>query len=331
MPSLPAECDVLICGGGPCGLMLANELGRRGIGVVLVDQKTTGASSPKANATQARTMEHFRRLGFAEEVRALGLPAEYPTDIAYFTRFARHEIGRFRLPSARQARESVATLSGSWNAAELPHRVSQNFVEAVLRRHAQKLPGVTIAGGWRLMSFADRGTHVEAQVERTDAAMPHAIRASFLVGADGARSTVRQLLGLRYVGETGVVRDFFGGRMYAVHFRAPSFYASVAHAPAWMYVSFNRERRAFLFAIDGKSEFVFHTQLRTHEDESAITPEAARELVRAAVGAPINIEVLARDTWTAGYTLVAERFQIGRVLIGGDAAHLFTQIGRAHV
>jgi len=43
-------------------------------------------------------MEHYRRLGFADEVRALGMPPDFPTDIAYFTRFATHELARFSLP-----------------------------------------------------------------------------------------------------------------------------------------------------------------------------------------------------------------------------------------
>ena len=60
-------------GAGPFGLMLACELGRRGIGCLLIDPKTRIADVAQANATQARTMEHFRRLGLAAEIRALGL------------------------------------------------------------------------------------------------------------------------------------------------------------------------------------------------------------------------------------------------------------------
>jgi len=77
------EFDVLIVGGGPSGLMLANELGVRGVKCLLLDAKPSTAFNPQANATQARTMEHYRRLGFAHEIRALGLPGDHPTDIAY--------------------------------------------------------------------------------------------------------------------------------------------------------------------------------------------------------------------------------------------------------
>src|ERR1700716_2097947 len=157
---LPESPQVLIVGGGPCGLMLANELGRRGIRALILDQKPGTAFNPQANATQARTMEHYRRLGFADEVRALGMPEDFPTDIAYFTRLAKYELARFRLPSAREARQLVSTLSGSWSAAELPHRVAQKFVEQVLRRHAERV--ATVHYGWRVTRFADHGDHVEA-------------------------------------------------------------------------------------------------------------------------------------------------------------------------
>jgi 2-polyprenyl-6-methoxyphenol hydroxylase-like FAD-dependent oxidoreductase len=322
-----ATVDVLIAGGGPFGLMLANELGRRGVRVALFDAKPSTAFNPQANATQARTMEHYRRLGFADEVRSLGLPDDFPTDIAYFTRFTTHELARFRLPSAREARERVTTLSGSWSAAELPHRVSQKYVEQVLRRHAEALPGVSIDYGWRLTDFADTAEAVGATVERVDGDAQRRLTASYLVGADGARSHVRKRLEIVWTGETGVVRDFFGGRMYAIYLRSPQFYDVVSHPPAWMNVTFNRDRRAFMAAVDGKGEFAFHTQLREGEDPERTSAADAAGLFHAAAGARIDATILSCDTWTAGHALVADRFRRGRILLGGDAAHLFTPAG----
>ena len=99
--------EVVIVGGGPFGLMLAIELGRRNVTTLLYDAKKGTAYNPQANATQARTMEYFRRLGIANEIRSLGMPADYPTDIAYFTRYGHNELGRFELPASSKANALV--------------------------------------------------------------------------------------------------------------------------------------------------------------------------------------------------------------------------------
>lgn len=319
--------DVLIAGGGPCGLMLANELGRRGIPCLLVDPKPGTAFNPQANATQARTMEHFRRLGLAGEIRAQGLPADHPTDIAYFTRYTGHELARLHLATAAQAVKNIKTLGGSWSAAELPHRVSQKFVEASLRRHAEALPGVDVRYGWGLESFEDRGSHVQAQVRASAGGQALDVQAAYLVGADGPRSGVRNTLGIAWDGASGVKREFMGGKMFAVYLRAPDFYSVFPHARAWMYVSVNPQRRAFMASVDGQSEFAFHAAVHEGEDADSWTAADAQRIVDEAMGRHVAIEVLSVGTWTAGHSLVAQSFQRGRVFIGGDAAHLFTPTG----
>ncbi len=323
----PALAEVAIVGGGPCGLMAAIELGRRGIRVTLVDDKPDTAVNPQANATQARTMEHFRRLGFAHEVRALGLPPDFPTDIAYFTRFGTHELARFSLPSSRQAPDLIRRLDGDWSAAELPHRVSQKFVERVLRRQTQAAPGVSVHYGWRMQSWRANDHGVRLSVAPSAGGAPRELRAQYLIAADGPRSTVRRDLGIAYRGETGIVRDFMGGRMHAIYLRAPQAYARWPHRPAWMNVCFNPQRRAFMVAVDGREEFAFHTQLRADEDESSIDDARAKAMVHAAFGFTQPLEILSRASWTAGHCLVAERLSEGRVFLGGDAAHLFTPTG----
>jgi 2-polyprenyl-6-methoxyphenol hydroxylase-like FAD-dependent oxidoreductase len=305
--------------------MAAIELGRRGIPVILLEQKLTPARFPAANATQARTMEHYRRLGFAEKVRAKGLPDDYPTDIAYFTRYTQYELARFSLPSARVARELIKTMTGAWSAAELPHRVSQMFVEDTLREEAQALPTVSIHPGWRMTAIRDDGDSVAVEAESDDGRAT--LRAAYVLGADGGSSPARKALGYGYVGESGVVRDFMGGRMFAIHFRSSKLYDVIPHPRAWMYWAVNRERRAFMAAVNGRDEFNFHVQLRPGEQPEQISDAGAKAIFHQTLAARLDIEVIARSVWNAGYTLVAEKFQRGRIFLGGDAVHLFTPTG----
>lgn len=321
------KVDVLIAGGGPCGLMLAIELGRRGIRCLLVDAKAGTAFNPQANATQARTMEHFRRLGFAHEIRSMGLPSDHPTDIAYLTRFAGTELARLRLPTAAAAPQAIKNMSGSWSAAELPHRVSQKYVEVCLHSHAQQQASVEMRYGWQLSAFQDTGDGIEATVQSVTGDERLNVQAAYLVGADGARSFVRHELGIAWGGATGFKRKFMGGKMLAVYLKAPEFYARNPNDRSWMYVVVNPELRAFIMSVDGVSEFAFHIQMADDAATEALTEADARRLFAKAFGQPIDIEILSMATWMAGHALVAESFQQGRVFLGGDAAHLFTPTG----
>jgi 2-polyprenyl-6-methoxyphenol hydroxylase-like FAD-dependent oxidoreductase len=321
------DAAVIIAGGGPAGLMLANELGRRNVKTLLLCDRPSTTSFPAANATQARSMEHYRRLGFADAVRAVGMPPDYPTDVAYFTRITQYEVARFSLPAAREARDLIKTLSGSWSAAELPHRGSQLYVERVLRAEAEKLPSVTLRFGWRVERFIDDGDSVTVEATCVADNKTQRFTGDYLIGGDGARSTIRKQLGYHFRGEAGVARDYMGGRMLSIWFRAPDLYKLIPFPRAWQYWAVSRTQRGLLVAIDGREEFIFMFQLPPDMDEAAITDTWACQALDQSLGVHCDLTMIGRLPWTAGLTLVAEKFQHGRVFLAGDAVHLFTPTG----
>ena len=316
--------QVVIVGGGPSGLILAIELGRRGVRCIVLEEDPASPTMPKANATTSRTMEHYRRLGFAAEIRALGLPEDYPQDIAYFTRYTRHELARLKGRSRREAMQARESAGSRWPTPEPLHRVQQMYIEAVLKRQAESWPAADVRFGWRAQRIDAREDGVVVEAEQLGTGKVERIEADYAVGCDGPRSLVREALGVRYEGLSREERDFMGGRMLAVYVKAPAFYEVVKAPRAWQYWAVNREQRALMNAIDGKSLWVLHVQLPRQGQNSA---EYARESLLRATARDLPFDILGIAEWTAGYTLVAERFGSARVFIAGDAAHLFTPTG----
>ena len=323
-----SDYQVVVAGGGPCGLMLAIELGRRNVSTLVLNERATTTPFPQANATQARTMEHFRRIGIADAVRKTGLPADYTTDTACFTRLSAYEIARFEMPPSAEAPRLIRTLSGSWSGAELPHRGAQMYFERVLFEKASTFPNVHLRYGWKLTKFDDDGDAVHVVAEKVGTSERRNVSAQYLVGCDGPRSAVRKQLDIQYEGKTGVVREFMGGRMLQVYLRAPAIYEIVRNKRrAWQYWAINPEQKGFITAVNGEDEFVFVIQLRPGRDEKDVSDEDMHAAFERMVGARCPIEIISVVPWTAGLVLVAQRFQKGRVFIGGDAAHLFTPSG----
>jgi 2-polyprenyl-6-methoxyphenol hydroxylase-like FAD-dependent oxidoreductase len=318
---------VAIIGGGPAGLMLAIELGCRNVPCVVFDENTGPPQLPKANATSARTMEHYRRRGFADQVRALGLPAGHPQDIVYTTRLARHELTRFRIPSSDQAAAQVSFgdyREEAWPTPELPHRVQQMFIEPILKAQAERYRSVRLCFGQRVTSVHDEGDRVRVEALDVVSGAAAAIEARYAVGCDGPRSIVRQAMGTAYSGEGGVKRDFMGGQMVSLYFRSPELYAVLGKGRAWQFWAVNPQQRALMCAVDGDDRFVLMIQTKDDQSPDDIDVQAVLD---AAVGAPFRYEMIAQTPWSAGYALVADSFQKGRLMVAGDAAHLFTPTG----
>jgi len=312
---------IFIVGAGPAGLVLAIELGRRGIPCTVFEQNQEPPDFPKANATTSRTMEHFRRLGMVEEIRALGLPNDYAPDITYHTRFARYELARLHWPSRVEALRARRHDDSRWPTPEPVHRAQQMLIEPVLRRHAVQYPSVDLRLGWRFESVMQDAETVRVSARDLSSDAVTEFVADYAVGCDGPRSVVREALGIRYAGIGSEEREFLGGRMLAAHLDAPQFYQSTGTRPSWQHWAINRERFAVMAAIDGCGRFIFHTQLPRGQAGSL---DYARESIALATGCTFPYEILGIAEWTAGFTLVAERYGAGRLFLAGDAAHLFT-------
>jgi 2-polyprenyl-6-methoxyphenol hydroxylase-like FAD-dependent oxidoreductase len=316
---------VVIVGGGPVGLVLAVDLALRGVRTVVLESAETSRSFPKGNTHNARTMEHYRRLGVADAIREVGLPADYPTDVGYFTTLGGHELARIRMPSSREKLAQAEAAGPLDQVPEPIHRANQMYVEAILADRAAELEAIELRQGWRCTGFSDRGDAVEVGAERTDAGAHVALTCDHLIGCDGGQSLVRRALGIRYEGEGTLDQPFFGGAMVSTHLRIPGFYDRVAAAPCWQYWIVNPDCRTLLYALDGADEFLLQTRPGQGEDEPS--DETVMRLVRRSAGFELDVELVGHGMWTAGQALVADSFGSGRVFLCGDAAHLFTPTG----
>ncbi|MDA0240787.1 MAG: FAD-dependent monooxygenase, partial [Proteobacteria bacterium] len=318
------ETSVVIAGAGPVGMVLALELARRGVDCVLLNDKPTTATHPKANAISSRTMEHLRRLGISEAVRARGLDDDHPTDVSYFTRLTGHAIGRYRQPSRAESLALAASGEGAWASPEPPHRCSQLYLEEEIKRAVDAESTIDVRFGWRLESFEDHGRHVTAVAQESAGKSVIELRADYLVGCDGAGSMVRRRLGVELEGESGVVRPMMGGPMYAAYFETEEKPDWLPNERAWQYWCINKDVRTCMVHIDSDRQFVILFAVPDEDKRKDVDP---RPYIYRAVGREFPIKVHSTLNWTAGFALVAQSFFKNRVFLAGDAAHLFTPTG----
>lgn len=315
---------VLITGGGPVGLVLSIELASRGVRSMLVNTEPTTARHPQGNTHNTRTMEHYRRLGIADRVRAVGLPQDLITDVIYLTRFTGHAFARIPMPSSSEKKRRIAERDMSFLTPEPIHRSSQFYVEPELFAHAQTLDEIDMRFGWELIDFDQQADGVVSTIRNAATGETETVQSGWLAGCDGAQGYTRRALDIPYRGEGGDEVAFFIGRMLSVYIDAPGIYDVMTTDSAWQYWTVNDDGRMCIVTLDAKGKFVVLT--RYPESGEPNEDDIARD-IRKAIGAEIDLEILSVREWTAGNALVADRYGDGRVLLAGDAVHLFTPTG----
>lgn len=316
---MKVDFKVGLVGAGPTGMILGIELGMRGIPTILFDSRSGLTRYPKGGTNSARSMEHYRRYGFAAEFRLCGLPRNHPTDVSYFTRFAEHELHRVSMPSIDDVLAGDAP-----ETPELPHRASQSFLEPLLLKKLQSLPSVAVAFGRRVESIRETASAVDVTTRDGPTGEAENYRFDYVVGCDGANSIVRDTMGSDYEGEAGKVRKFFGGKMMAIYFLSPELQDILAKRLSWQYWSITCELRCMMSAVDGKGGFFMHIQI---PDDASPGEAEARAFIHSAAGRAVELEILSISFWIAGRALVSERMAKGRLSVVGDAAHIFTPTG----
>jgi 2-polyprenyl-6-methoxyphenol hydroxylase-like FAD-dependent oxidoreductase len=312
------EVPVIIAGGGPVGMTIAMDLGWRGVPCLLFEERLPATPpNPKCNTTNARSMEHFRRLGCADRIRAAGLPADHPTHVLYLTRFNGHLLGRLNLPPSSMRRQDAGALDEGWPTPEPQHRISQIFLEPILYEHAQEFPGVEIRRGWRVEGFTQRDGMVEVDAVEAATGRRETHRARFMVGCDGGRSMIRRQLGIEFHGIEEI------GRTLSVYFKSSELIRHDRNGPAWMYWIVNQQQLGTVIALNGKDLWLCHMALRPGVEWDDINIDESLEQV---LGVRVQRETLGIERWTSR-RLVADHYRDRNVFLAGDAAHIWIPLG----
>jgi 2-polyprenyl-6-methoxyphenol hydroxylase-like FAD-dependent oxidoreductase len=311
MTSAHTQPAVLIAGAGPSGLTAAIELGRRGISVLVVEQNPRVGLNPRAKTVNVRSMEHMRRWGIADKVRAAGpLPPDYGLNVVFATRLFGHQIVRFEnaLFMAR-ARDDRFAESSQW--------IPQYKFEAVLRDHAATFPNIEIRFGTRLEAASETADGVEARLVDVASGQASSVRAAYMIGADGPRGVVRSIIGAKYEGEHGFAS------VQGLVLRIPGLAQMHPQGDALMYWSINADAPAMMGPMDTDDLWFWGGPVPKDlvMDDAEITRR-----VHASLGRAVPFEIVTRDPWQA-HRLMADRYSKGRIILIGDACHLHPPFG----
>jgi len=299
------EVPVLIVGGGPIGLALAGDLGRRGVAALLVEQNENRIGSAKMLEVSVRTMEFCRQWGIAETVRNWGFPLDHRLDSAFVTDMNGYEIGRVYTPSLA---EQVSMPFSPERSLPCP----QTWFDPILQNYARSFPQIAMRHEVKLESFVQDDDGVTATLLDRRSNRRETIRCAYLVGCDGFASTVREQLGIEVRGERHIDWSM------TIYIRAADLARYHDKQQAFRYVFVGPEGTwSFLTAVDGKD--LWRLQL-VGLDAAKLEETDVSALFRRGMGRDVPHTIEDKTLWVRKRT-VADRFMDGRVFIAGDAAH----------
>jgi putative polyketide hydroxylase len=294
--------DVLVVGAGPAGLATAVTALRHGARVLVVERRAGASNVPRATGVSIRSMELFRFWGVAEAVRAGSVDCAPTVAVTRTMAEEPQEIVPLNIPSLR---DSLAA------SPALPALCPQDHIEPVLVAEIRRLGGV-VRFGAELTALRTTPDGVRAELGPAGR-----VRARFVVGADGPRSTVRAALGIGWE-HLGTVGEF-----EQVLFRPDLSGRPARRASALMFVKHPVAAGVLLPMGAGRWGFV----RERGADEVASSPERWASLLRTATGNPdLRPEILGSARYTVAAD-VASAYRAGPGFLVGDAAHRMTPFG----
>jgi 2,4-dichlorophenol 6-monooxygenase len=324
MTMLPDEVSVLIVGGGGSGLSSSIFLSDLGVDSLLVERRAGTSHMPKAGAHNQRTMEIFRRHGIADQIQAIGMPAETRIRTTWLTSLGGDdELDRRELFSLDVNGEGVFREMFERDSPELSAGLGQYLLEPLLRKNAEERNPGKVCFGFELARLTEKEDGVVVEIREVATGQAYNVRARYVIAADGGR-TVGPMLGVSMVGQTGLAT------MTSLYFRADlSEYVKDDVVVHWLVGPRFGSWTGGALVKAGPAKWDRHSETYTMHimippddpDAQNLTDERALARVRALLNIPaLDAELLGVSPWHIESVQI-EKSRVGRVFFIGDAAH----------